>query len=65
MKLDLAEILTNKADVMNGSRGLHKICEYYEDLNLAHYLDGKMSGLVLNNPDDQSLKEGFLNMCNN
>lgn len=65
MKLDLAEILTNKADVINGGRGLEKICEYYEDLNLTHYLDGKTTGLVLNNPGDSSLREAFLNMCNN
>lgn len=65
MKLDLAGILTNKADVMNASRGLQKICEFYEDLNLAHYLDNRTNQLVINNPDDQSLKEAMINMTSN
>jgi hypothetical protein len=65
MKLDLAIILTNKADVLNGGRGFQKICEYYEDLNLMHYVDSKSSALILNNPDNTSLKEGMTNMTNN
>lgn len=65
MKLDLAGILTNKADVMNAGRGLQKICEYYEDLNLAHYLDNRTNQLVLRNPDDPSLNEAYLNMVSN
>jgi len=35
MKSDLAQMLTNKADVLNAYKGLQKIVEFYEDLNLA------------------------------
>jgi len=57
MKLDLAIQLTNKADVINGFRGFQKVCEFYEDLNLAHYTDMQTNRLLLNNPDNLDLKD--------
>jgi hypothetical protein len=57
MKMDLAIQLTNKADVINGMRGFQKIAEYYEDVNLAHYVDMQANRLMLNNPDNTALKD--------
>lgn len=42
---------------MNAYKGLKNICEFYEDMNLSHYVDNNQSRLVLNNPDKPELKE--------
>jgi hypothetical protein len=52
LKIDLAIYLTNKADCLQAYRGLHKVCDFYEDLNLSHYTNNNSSKLVFNNPDN-------------
>ena len=39
LKVDLALFLTTKADCMHAYKGLSKICDTYEDLNLTHYTE--------------------------
>ena len=65
MKSDLATMLTNKADVLSAYKGLQKIVEFYEDLNLNQYVDNKSRSLVLNNPDNSSLKESMTHTNSN
>lgn len=63
LKIDLASMLTNKADCIAGYKGLQKIYESYEDLNLSHYSEMNSSRLILMNPENCTLKEsmGHLN----
>lgn len=56
-KIDLATYLTTKSDCITAYRGLQRICEFYEDLNLTHYTEMNPGRLILNNPDNQKLKE--------
>ena len=58
-------MLTNKADVLNAYKGLQKIVEFYEDLNLNTYVDNKSRALVINNPDNSSLKESMTHTNSN
>ena len=65
LKIDLAIYLTNKADCLQAYRGLHKVCDFYEDLNLSHYTNNNSSKLVFNNPDNQNIKESMNHVNSN
>lgn len=65
LKIDLAQFLTNKADCIAAYKGVQKIFEFYEDLNLSHYVEMQSSRLILNNPENNSLKESMTHLTSN
>lgn len=65
LKVELAQYLTNKADCIQAYKGVQKIFEFYEDLNLSHYVEMQSSRLILNNPENNSLKESMTHLTSN
>lgn len=65
MKTDLAGLLTNKADCLAAYKGVQKIYEYYEDLNMSHYVDMQSTLLILNNPENTTLKDSMTHLNSN
>ena len=65
LKVELATFLTNKADCVTAYKGVQKIFEFYEDLNLSHYVEMQSSRLILNNPENNALKDSMSHLTSN
>lgn len=65
MKQDLAGLLTNKADCLAAYKGVQKIYEYYEDLNMSHYVDMQSNLLIMNNPENTTIKDSMTHLNSN